>query len=84
MIHRTGRTVWVHDGTRVVRDASGTPIARQGIVVDVTDARETQARLMASEERYRTLVDRLPIATYVMSVGWPARGATYVSSGSSV
>ena len=81
MIHRTGRTIWVHDGTRVVRDASGTPIARQGLVVDVTDARETQARLVAVEERYQTLVDRLPIATYVMRVGLPATGATYVSSG---
>lgn len=81
MIHRTGRTIWVHDGTRVVRDASGTPIGRQGLVVDVTDTRETQAQLVAVEERYQTLVDRLPIATYVMKVGLPATGATYVSSG---
>jgi PAS domain S-box-containing protein len=43
--------------------------------------RETQARLAAAEERYQTLVDRLPIATYVMKVGLPATGATYVSSG---
>jgi PAS domain S-box-containing protein len=65
MIDRSGRTVWIHDTARVVRDAGGTAIARQGLVVDVTDARQTRSRLAAIEERYQSLVDRLPIATYI-------------------
>jgi two-component system sensor histidine kinase/response regulator len=43
--------------------------------------RETQARLPTIEERYQSLLDRLPIATYVMRVGSPASGATDVASG---
>lgn len=78
MIHRSGRTVWIHDSARVVRDAGGVAIARQGIVVDVTDARETQARLATIEGRYRSLVDRLPIATYVAE-GWDPSVTTYMS-----
>jgi PAS domain S-box-containing protein len=78
MIDHSGRTVWIHDTARVVRDAGGSAIARQGLVVDVTDARETQARLAAVEERYQALVDRLPIATYVEE-GWDPLVTRYAS-----
>jgi PAS domain S-box-containing protein len=78
MLHRSGHTVWIHDTARVVRDAEGVAIARQGIVVDVTESRETRARLAAIEERYQTLVDRLPIATYI-DEGWDPVVTRYVS-----
>lgn len=42
---------------RPVRDAGGRTIGAVGTAVDMTDQRETEARLRASEERYRSVVE---------------------------
>jgi PAS domain S-box-containing protein len=45
---------------------------------DVTKRREREERLRDTEAKYRTLVEQLPLATYINSTGMPIR-TTYVS-----
>jgi PAS domain S-box-containing protein len=61
-----GRSVWMHDESVLLRrNAEGRPWLFQGIMYDVTDRIEAEARLKAAEEQYRTLVERMPAVTYV-------------------
>jgi PAS domain S-box-containing protein len=45
---------------------------------DVTKRREREERLLQAEAKYRTLVEQLPLATYVNTIGLPVR-TTYMS-----
>jgi PAS domain S-box-containing protein len=58
MVARDGRTVWLRDEGVVVKDDEGTPLYTQGFWVDITDRKE-------AEERYRQLVEGLPLVTYI-------------------
>ncbi len=53
----SGETRWVDDRTRIRRDATGKVTHYQGIILDVTESRTAQQRLVESEERYRTVVE---------------------------
>ena len=65
IVTRDGRLRWWRDAAVVVRDAAGRPRYRQGYAVDVTERRESEERLAEAENRYRTLVEQLPLATYI-------------------
>jgi PAS domain S-box-containing protein len=43
---RDGRVVWARDESVVVRDDVGRPLFRQGIVLDVTDHKEAEGRML--------------------------------------
>jgi PAS domain S-box-containing protein len=58
MVAADGGTVWVIDQRVLVRDDEGEPCFYQGFLVDITARKEAEAR-------YRSLVERLPIVTYV-------------------
>ena len=45
---------------------------------DVTKRREREERLREAEAKYRTLVEQIPLATYINSVGMPVQ-TTYMS-----
>lgn len=49
-----------------------------GIAIDATKRRLAELALVESEARFRTLVERLPICTYVNPLGFPIR-TTYIS-----
>lgn len=53
-------------------------IGAGGIAVDVSRRRLAEQALVESEARFRTLVERLPICTYVNPLGFPIR-TTYIS-----
>jgi two-component system, cell cycle sensor histidine kinase and response regulator CckA len=55
---KDGGYTWVYDESRLVRDGNGSPLYVLGAMIDVTP-RKTQ------EQRYRTLVESLPLFTYV-------------------
>jgi PAS domain S-box-containing protein len=65
LVAADGRTVWVWDESRLVRDERGRPLYMQGVLIDVTESREAQVRERAAETRYRRLVETLPLVTYV-------------------
>jgi PAS domain S-box-containing protein len=75
-----GRYVWIHEEALAV--AAG-PIGQtlvQGVMYDVTERRHAEQRLREAEERYRTLVERVPAVTYVWDSAHPdGRPMRYVS-----
>ena len=77
-ITRDGRTIWVHNDARLIRDDEGAPLYWQGVVFDITERKEAEERLTQAEARYRTLVEQLPAVVYVDAVDDVAT-ALYVS-----
>ncbi len=66
MIRRDGRTIWIKEDTNLIRDKDGNPSYWQGILLDITKERETQATIQESEERFRRVFHASPIATCVV------------------
>lgn len=62
---RSGRTIWVLARGIVVKDAKGNPIRATGATIDITEKKEAEDALRASEERYRLLADLSPDAILV-------------------
>ena len=60
--------IWVHNEARLVRESDGTPRFWQGLVFDVTERKLAEERLREAEERYRHLVEHLPVAVYTDAV----------------
>jgi PAS domain S-box-containing protein len=66
MIHRDGTVVWIHDqASSVARDGR---FYAEGVFYDVTARRSAEHALRQAEERYRTLVEQLPVAIYTDAV----------------
>jgi diguanylate cyclase (GGDEF)-like protein/PAS domain S-box-containing protein len=55
LIRRDGRIVWVQDESRVVRDDDGRPLFTQGYLLDVTERKEAEQRLLAEQGAARVL-----------------------------
>ena len=67
-IDRDGRTIWLHNAARLVRDADGAPRFWQGLVFDITERKTAEQHLREAEERYRHLVEQMPVAVYTDAV----------------
>jgi PAS domain S-box-containing protein len=66
VIARDGRVVWIHDESAIVeRDDRGRPAVAQGVMIDITRRKQTEQLLQETENRYRTLVERVPAVSYV-------------------
>lgn len=64
-LHPNGQVRLLHVRRRVIRDAAGTPIRMVGTVQDITDRRQAEEQLLASEARYRTFVDHVADAMFL-------------------
>ena len=65
---RDGRMIWVHNEARLIRDPDGAPLYWLGAVYDITERKVAEERVRDAEERYRTLVEQLPVAIYTDAV----------------
>jgi PAS domain S-box-containing protein len=65
MIAADGRVVWVRDEAIHVDASDGQPAHWIGLLVDITREREAEARAADVEQRYRTLIEQLPMVTYI-------------------
>jgi len=72
LYHKDGTVVWVQDRAVTVRDTRGGRFHWQGFLVDVTARKQAEAR-------YRTLVEQLPLVTYIDTPYSKDEAATYVS-----
>jgi len=57
LLSRQGAVVWVHDQARVISDAAGQPLFRQGLLQDITERKQALAALHAGQERFRSLIE---------------------------
>jgi PAS domain S-box-containing protein len=61
VIAADGRVVWLHDeGRTLERDEDGEPSVFQGMLLDISDRKEAEERLLASESTYRSLIEGMP------------------------
>jgi len=65
MMARDGRVLWFHDRSVLVRDALGEPRFWQGVMIDVTARHEAEAQLAEAKERFRALVEQIPVIVYI-------------------
>ncbi len=59
------RVVWVRDEAVLVPASEQRPAHWIGLMVDITREKEAETRAAEVEQRYRTLIERLPIVTYI-------------------
>jgi PAS domain S-box-containing protein len=75
-----GGYVWIHEEAVAVETGPLGPTLVQGVMYDVTERKRAEQRLREAEERYRTLVERVPAVTYVWNSAHPdGRPMRYVS-----
>ena len=67
-IRRDGRTIWIKEDTNLIRDRAGHALYWQGILLDITREKESQASIQESEERFRRIFHSSPIATCVVTL----------------
>ena len=72
----SGEERWLRARGRVEYDAAGLPIAFPGALADITDRKQAEAALRASEERFRNMANNAPVTVWVTdSTGY----CTYLS-----
>ena len=62
---RDGRWLWVRDEAAPVAGEPGLPRLYQGVMLDITERKEAEGRLLEAQERYQRLVERMPALTYI-------------------
>jgi PAS domain S-box-containing protein len=52
----SGKTKWIHQKIRLIRDSENRPLALDGVLQDVTESKEKEQSLEESNERYRLIM----------------------------
>jgi len=65
MVAKDGRVVWLRESGTLVRDEGGEGQVWHGVLFDITELKRVEGELREAEERYRTLVERIPAVTFV-------------------
>ena len=68
MIHRAGGEVWVQDEALLVRDGEGRPHFWQGVKLDVTGQKQTEAQLRASRDRTTHVLESTTDAFFALDL----------------
>lgn len=65
LLHQDGYPVWFRDHGILVRDDADTPQFWLGFTVDISEQKHAEQSLQEVETRYRTLVEQIPVVTYI-------------------
>ena len=65
MTTRDGRVRWFLDEAHEVAGREGEPAYHYGYLLEITERKELEEAVRAAEERYRALVEQLPLAIYI-------------------
>jgi diguanylate cyclase (GGDEF)-like protein/PAS domain S-box-containing protein len=60
-----GRTRWFRDDAVAVRDEHGLPKVIQGVIFDVTEQKDAENALLASEARFREMLENVRLAAVI-------------------
>lgn len=66
IIRRDGHIRWVREYIQNMCDPTGTPVAVQGMIYDITSTKEAEASLRKSDERYRLLAENVKDVIWVL------------------
>ena len=77
-VRSDGTVILGHLAATVLHDDAGAPQFCLGLVEDVTVRTEGEQRVREAEEKYRTLVENLPLVTYIDAPN-PGSTAIYIS-----
>jgi two-component system, sensor histidine kinase and response regulator len=69
MVARDGRVLWFRDDAVLVRDPATGEDVWKGVMLDITDQKEAEERLLEAEARYRALIERIPAVVYHSELG---------------
>jgi diguanylate cyclase (GGDEF)-like protein/PAS domain S-box-containing protein len=78
LLARDARVVWVQDEAVLIEDEQGHAHYWQGVMLDITKRKEVEEALKEAEDRYRTLVERIPVVIYINPLS-ETNPSTYVS-----
>ncbi len=62
-----GTVKWVRDDAYLVRRDDDTPMFWRGVLIDITQMKQAEVALRASEEKFRVLAEQLPAVVYIDS-----------------
>ncbi|OPX97706.1 MAG: Phytochrome-like protein cph1 [Syntrophorhabdus sp. PtaB.Bin006] len=64
---KDGSTIWVTLNVRAVRDRQGRPLYYDGTVENITERKQAEEALRASEEKFRRFFETMPEYAYIVS-----------------
>lgn len=66
LLRPDGEEVWIRESSVLVLSESGSRLAWQGVIEDLTAEKRSEEDVRASEARYRALIERVPAVVYEM------------------